>query len=412
MLALVATLAALAALGRIAFAPLPNVKPTTDIVLIAGYVLGGAPGLHGRRGGGAGVEPVLRPGPVDAVADGRLGRRRGAAARCWRALTARRLGRVPLALACGAGRPRLRRGHEPAPVGDLLRRPHRRPSSAATFATSLPFDLAHAVGNVAFCLAVRPGAGARAAALPRADGGHVAPGARPPRRRRSSLVALVMASVRGAPARADAERRRGGREGLAALPAPPPRTTTAAGAARPASARPSSTRAGPRSASPRRGATRSTPAARARSLTPAPTPATCSDLGRASRTILVLRAAGPAGARVGGRDLVADLLAKRRPNGSFAGRVNTTAFAAHGAARRRALAVARRRCGRPGAGSPPRPTATAASTSPAAAARRGSTTPARRSRGSSPRAARGTQTVRRAVALPRRAARTPTAASR
>ena len=45
VLALVATLAALAALGRVAFAPLPNVKPTTDIVLIAGYVLGGAPGF-------------------------------------------------------------------------------------------------------------------------------------------------------------------------------------------------------------------------------------------------------------------------------------------------------------------------------------------------------------------------------
>ena len=45
VLALVATLAALAALGRIAFAPLPNVKPTTDIVLIAGYALGGAPGF-------------------------------------------------------------------------------------------------------------------------------------------------------------------------------------------------------------------------------------------------------------------------------------------------------------------------------------------------------------------------------
>ena len=42
VLALVATLAALAALGRVAFAPLPNVKPTTDIVLIAGLVLGGA----------------------------------------------------------------------------------------------------------------------------------------------------------------------------------------------------------------------------------------------------------------------------------------------------------------------------------------------------------------------------------
>ena len=45
VLALIATLAALAALGRVAFAPLPNVKPTTDIVLLTGYVLGGAPGF-------------------------------------------------------------------------------------------------------------------------------------------------------------------------------------------------------------------------------------------------------------------------------------------------------------------------------------------------------------------------------
>src|SRR5947209_20582162 len=45
IVALVGVLAAFAALGRIAFAPLPNVKPTTDIVLIAGYALGGAPGF-------------------------------------------------------------------------------------------------------------------------------------------------------------------------------------------------------------------------------------------------------------------------------------------------------------------------------------------------------------------------------
>jgi energy-coupling factor transport system substrate-specific component len=44
IVALVGTLAAFAALGRIAFAAVPNVKPTTDIVLIAGYALGGAPG--------------------------------------------------------------------------------------------------------------------------------------------------------------------------------------------------------------------------------------------------------------------------------------------------------------------------------------------------------------------------------
>jgi energy-coupling factor transport system substrate-specific component len=44
IVALVGTLAAFAALGRIAFAAIPNVKPTTDIVLIAGFALGGAPG--------------------------------------------------------------------------------------------------------------------------------------------------------------------------------------------------------------------------------------------------------------------------------------------------------------------------------------------------------------------------------
>ena len=45
VVALVGTLAAFAALGRIAFAAIPNVKPTTDIVLVSGYALGGAPGF-------------------------------------------------------------------------------------------------------------------------------------------------------------------------------------------------------------------------------------------------------------------------------------------------------------------------------------------------------------------------------
>jgi energy-coupling factor transport system substrate-specific component len=45
IVALVAVLAAAAALGRIAFAALPNVKPTTDIVVIAGFALGAAPGF-------------------------------------------------------------------------------------------------------------------------------------------------------------------------------------------------------------------------------------------------------------------------------------------------------------------------------------------------------------------------------
>ena len=44
-LGLVAAMAALAVAGRLAFAPLPNVKPTTDIVLIAGFALGASPGF-------------------------------------------------------------------------------------------------------------------------------------------------------------------------------------------------------------------------------------------------------------------------------------------------------------------------------------------------------------------------------
>ena len=55
-------------------------------------------------------------------------------------------------------------------------------------------------------------------------------------------------------------------------------------------------------------------------------PKDISDLGEVSRTILLLRAAGVK-PRVGSRDLVKELLSKRRPNGSFANRVNTTSFA-------------------------------------------------------------------------------------
>lgn len=44
MVASIAVLVAFAVIGRILFAPFPNVKPTTDIVIIAGFALGFAPG--------------------------------------------------------------------------------------------------------------------------------------------------------------------------------------------------------------------------------------------------------------------------------------------------------------------------------------------------------------------------------
>ena len=45
MVALVAALAALAVAGRLILAPIPNVVATTDVALITGYALGGAPGF-------------------------------------------------------------------------------------------------------------------------------------------------------------------------------------------------------------------------------------------------------------------------------------------------------------------------------------------------------------------------------
>jgi energy-coupling factor transport system substrate-specific component len=63
IIALVGTLAALAALGRIAFAAVPNVKPTTDIVLISGYALGGGPGFAVGAIGGLASNFFFGQGP-------------------------------------------------------------------------------------------------------------------------------------------------------------------------------------------------------------------------------------------------------------------------------------------------------------------------------------------------------------
>ncbi len=76
MVAVVATLAAVAALGRDAFVALPDVKPITAIAFVVGYALGPLPGFTRRRDRNARVERHARPGPLHPVADGRLGPRR------------------------------------------------------------------------------------------------------------------------------------------------------------------------------------------------------------------------------------------------------------------------------------------------------------------------------------------------
>ena len=151
VLALVATLAAMAALGRVAFAALPNVKPTTDIVLIAGYTLGGAPGF--MVGATAALASNLFFGqgpwtPWQMVAWGGVGL-------FGASLRRLELGRVPLAAACGVA------GLGFGAIMNLhlwvtYSGDHTAAKLAATYASSLPFDVAHAVGNVAFALAFGP----------------------------------------------------------------------------------------------------------------------------------------------------------------------------------------------------------------------------------------------------------------
>ena len=154
VLALVGTLAALAVLGRIAFAPIPNVKPTTDIVLLAGYVFGGAPGFAVGAIAALASNLFFTQGPWtpwQMAAWGTIGVGGAVLAKA----SGGRLGRAPLALACG--------------LSGLLYGVIVNFGSVATYgggdlghrflvyqATSLPWDLAHAAGNVAFFLLFGP----------------------------------------------------------------------------------------------------------------------------------------------------------------------------------------------------------------------------------------------------------------
>ena len=99
MAAVVAIMAALAALGRDAFAALPDVKPITAMTLVVGYALGPLPGFTVGALGMLVSNFMLGQGPYtpwQMAAWGMVGLGGAALAR----LSGRRLGRVPLALAC------------------------------------------------------------------------------------------------------------------------------------------------------------------------------------------------------------------------------------------------------------------------------------------------------------------------
>ncbi|HEX5759399.1 MAG TPA: prenyltransferase/squalene oxidase repeat-containing protein [Thermoanaerobaculia bacterium] len=153
VVALVAALAALAIAGRIAFAAFPNVKPTTDIVIFAGYALGGAAGF--AVGALAALVSNIWFGqgpwtPWQMAGWGMCGLL-GAAF----ALGVRNAGRLSLAAVCGfAGIAygALLNFSLMATYGGELSWAH----FTALQASAVPFDAAHAIGNVVFALVAGP----------------------------------------------------------------------------------------------------------------------------------------------------------------------------------------------------------------------------------------------------------------
>jgi energy-coupling factor transport system substrate-specific component len=154
IVALVAALAALAVAGRVALAPIPNVVATTDVVLFAGYALGAAPGFAVGALAGLVSNFWLGQGPwtpwqmAGWGMTGILGALLCAASRG-------RAGRLTLAGACGMAA---------VAYGALLNfsimASYGGELSMERFLTlqarAIPFDAAHAVGNVVLALVAGP----------------------------------------------------------------------------------------------------------------------------------------------------------------------------------------------------------------------------------------------------------------
>ncbi len=316
IVALVGTLAAFAALGRIAFVAVPNVKPTSDIVLISGYALGGAPGFVVGALAGLTSNFFFGQGPWtpwQMFAWGATGLLGAGLARAY----VKPIGRWPLAVIAAASGFAFTAFQD---FGDWVTySDHSLRQLGAHVGTGIGFDFVYAAGCFAFALAFGP---ALAGSLRRF-------GARMQINWRTAgavpviLAIAVAAQAAGmataAPARAatpenyllHAQHRDGG------FGSSPDASSsglytgwTALGLAA----------LGRNPSAVRRGGASVLDYVRAgvRSL---------SDVGSLERTILVVRAAGASARSFGGRDLVTALQRALRPDGSVSEQVNLTAFA-------------------------------------------------------------------------------------
>jgi energy-coupling factor transport system substrate-specific component len=347
VVALVATLAAFGALGRIAFAAVPNVKPTTDIVLISGYALGGAPGFAVGALAGLASNFFFGQGPWTPWqmaawgATGTIGaglawfgsprralrRRRdaGAPAGADAEMAAEpvgppRIGRLTLAVVCGVVGLAFTAVQD---VGDWVTySDHSLGQLGVYVGQGIGFDIIHAAGCVAFALLLGP---ALIAAIQRftrrLQVRWVPPGAAFP------LLGVALASLAiGLPALGSAR--------AAAAPGSPVGyllgAQNADGGFGSAPGQPSSQLfsgwAALGLASANVDPLRTSRSGHSLMGYIEAHGLGSLDTGSLERTMLVVRAAGLAARSIGAHDLLGLLERRRRANGSFGGTVNLTAF--------------------------------------------------------------------------------------
>jgi hypothetical protein len=153
MVAVVATLSAVDALGRDAFVALPDVKPITAMTLVVGYALGPLPGFTVGALGMLASNIMLGQGPYtpwQMAAWGMVGLAGAALGR----LSGRRLGRVGLAVACAFAAIAAK---EVMNVYTwTIGASHTPAAFLATASGALPFDLTDTVASLLFGLAFGP----------------------------------------------------------------------------------------------------------------------------------------------------------------------------------------------------------------------------------------------------------------
>ncbi|HEX6782720.1 MAG TPA: prenyltransferase/squalene oxidase repeat-containing protein [Solirubrobacterales bacterium] len=332
VVALVASLAALAIAGRIAFAAFPNVKPTTDIVIFAGYALGGAPGFAVGALAALVSNFWFGQGPWTPwqMAGWGLCGILGALL----ALGVRNAGRLTLAATCGfAGilyGALLNFSLMATYGGDLSLR-----HFLVLEARAIPFEIAHVAGNVVLALLAGP---AMVRMLVRfrerfewRRGGAATPPARPPGRIGGALrgggiamlLVLALAALLPSPARAEDPVTRAA-NWLAAQQRPsggfPATPNQQAGAEMTSWAMLALAATGRNPLDVTSGG--KTPVDFLRSHIEE-----ISDAGDEARTILALSAAGLDPRSFAGRDLVDGLVSRRAENGSYQGWPGTSAYA-------------------------------------------------------------------------------------